>query len=926
MRFSSSTAPALRGGALFSTAPALRGGALFHPLLSVVIVLLGCNSQRPPPTPARFEQPNAVDFVCVVNDALAPLNKCQDDSDDDNGIAMHALVTQHSRGEVASVDLEQHDVFDSRRDIPGYTFVPVGQLPVAIIVPPDHPEVTYVADFGSRDVRVLDTLSLVTPLSGTAELQNVALMAPSDAGMVPAAPTQMVMTPNADALLLTIPEQGRVLWLPIQRCAAKDAPTNCHEGLIDTARISSIALSGSADRIVEDDGTAPEEEQYEKLCGYRRVQPKAAAPIKVSGAMLEPAPRPSGFAIDAFCPAVQSGQPATDCKPRILVSDEALPLIHAIDLGAIEPGTDSSDALLPPLVVGVATKAVAVTPRVPVAIGSQEETQYVYAIDAVDGSVLATEHGRVLNVNTDPSARPDRIGLSDVLHFGVPPAAAALTVLTPWFNVKGPAAQYVTQPGSDTIPAKPETNCLDEDHTEESPARLRGVFLAVAAADGTVRIVDVHDMELLDVPVVKTPCRACPPQRIPAVVRNQERQATNFIFDADQEQVPLTPFATQFAFVVDAKDAFNIRPDGTNGSPSAPRLACLACGRGLSRIFPSATDEPLDTEDEDGGTSLNQEICSGTTPALLCAGDDPWTTSGETWTAVYEGVIPGSSSGDGRFVAPKDAGNRTGSPEVEGRVDFCAAGVLGGDSITAEDTGSDCNADADAPAGDQLVVTSPLLDSQALTNLKEGAKDDCAEALTAMNEDPTLRIAFGIRRAYRDRVVIDANLVKAIGKLKTYEQVQGCLGNDPMSFDVHTRNSFTVLHGNFGFDHRVKADGTGRCVVDSAADPLRRARARLGCTFQNHAFELRPLKPGPDDPVQVPPADLALTIQIATPSTKLISNLANLGFGNASVVPVALRYNAIDRRLYLVDIQDRGLVPMSLDPFASGVDTTETFN
>ena len=41
---------------------------------------------------------------------------------------------------------------------------------------------------------------------------------------------------------------------------------------------------------------------------------------------------------------------------------------------------------------------------------------------------------------------------------------------------------------------------------------------------------------------------------------------------------------------------------------------------------------------------------------------------------------------------------------------------------------------------------------------------------------------------------------------------------------------------------------------------------------------------------------------------------------------MALRYNAIDRRLYLVDIQDRGLVPMSLDPFSSGVDAAETFN
>jgi len=44
------------------------------------------------------------------------------------------------------------------------------------------------------------------------------------------------------------------------------------------------------------------------------------------------------------------------------------------------------------------------------------------------------------------------------------------------------------------------------------------------------------------------------------------------------------------------------------------------------------------------------------------------------------------------------------------------------------------------------------------------------------------------------------------------------------------------------------------------------------------------------------------------------------------VVPTALRYSEADQRLYMVDVQDRGLVPMTLNPFPVLVNASGTFN
>jgi hypothetical protein len=877
--------------------------------------LLACGGQRALPLPARFDRPNRVDFVCVRTGADAQpvpvqLSTCRGDTELDNGIALHALVTQSARGEVAAVNLETRTVIDNRPDIPGFTFVPVGDLPTGVVVAPHHPALTYVAEFGSADVRVLTTSLLIGPLTGSPEEQVVKLSIDTGSGPMTARPTDMLLAPEEDALLLPIKELGRVLWLPLQRCDGSDPA--CRDGLIDEAGIASIDLAGSAARVIAPTPSPPSG-PYQKLCGFERSEPPATMPLAPPDtATLMLTPRPAALAIDANC------RGEVDCHPRLLVADEALPLIHSIDLDAIEPGSTGSDALLEPLLTGVATKDVAVTPRVPVSVGSQEETQYVYAIDANDGSVLVLENGQVLNVNSDPAARPDRIELAGAGTMSL--AAERLAVLTPDFDATRNGDQRVSPlADASATAAADEALCIDETHPTETPSRLRGVFLAAALSDGTIGIVDIHDMELstLDSADKDTSCRTCaPPQPplpgIPVLVRHHPRLAVNFI-TSDTVIAPAFAPASAPSFSVSGA-FFPIRADGTHGSPSAPSLACIQCESDLVQTFPPLSEVGSDE------TGLTPECMDK--PAYVCGSADPWNADNETWRASFEGRIPGTLDVAALAATTSAEFNYT---SVSTRVDMCDAGVLGSEEIEPEYEASGCS--GGTPTGDQLVVLERLAttpDARMYAGLNAKQRQACADAGKAIEATPTLAIAFEIRRAFRDQLVIRTNKLAhdITPDFADYAAVLRCLGSGPINFEVRTWKSSTVTGVHAGFPHRVKTEPDGRCVFDPDADPLLRGRAWAGCAFRNRtiAFALQTL----EEDKLLPFATLVIGNQ--TSAVKLVLNANASSYTNLSVVPVQLRYNAVDQRLYLVDISDRGLMPIPVNPFPPSVDPSQSFN
>lgn len=922
--------------------------------------VFGCNDETPPPQPARFNRPNRVDFVCVNGAQVVERDLCRT-SDAKNPPHLHALVTQSGRGEVAVVDLYDGEVIDSRRDIPGYTFVPVGETPRAIVAPPLHPQHTYIANFGSRDVRVLRTRALVATVTEKPDAQRV-LLRDTD-GTTLLAPIDMVLAPDESALFVAVADAengGAVLRLPIVRCDASSGP-ECEDGLIDEAAISKLSVSET--QVPAPAAGTPS--TYEQLCDFKLREEPQPAQVEVTDAELKGTlARPSALAIDAYCRKGES------CGQRLLVADSAQPLIHVIDIDAW--ASTGSGALSAPIATGAATKDVVVTPRVPRALEGDEatqETQYVYAIDAHDGSVIAIENGQVLNVyalpegeQAVPGQRADRLRFTDGEN-----GAVALEVVSPAFQLDGPPDQFVRASTPAPIPGVDLLACTDDEFNEQDPARLRGVFLIVARTDGTVHVFDVHDMELRPSNDGR-PCRDCarkppvandpktpdvdesmqlpPALGIPALARNHERLATSFVPSPGEQAPTFVPELGRLRYIVE-NVAFDLRDNGSTASPRAPGLECIKCDDTLVRAFPGDEEDgegaptPPDAGARDGGpadggmgqSSSTAQRCGGKKPDLLCVANDPWSSGEDAWGATYEGALPATARSRGRFVEAGDKDNKTGGLELLSDRNPCKAGALGAEDMEPDYGPAEC-ARPQVPIGDQVVITSRPLDRKILQELlpdgderfdKERALDNCAELAAELDADPKQHVAFEIRRAYHDRLVLRSAMVRSIGRLERFEDVRPCY-ESVLGFEVRSYQAFTVLSGKTGFQHHVIATGAlGRCQVDPAGDPLRVGRARLGCGFRNHSIQFQ-LPPEDTDEDLTRLANVALDLAFASPASKVIFRGGDLGFGSATVIVEQLRYSETDQRLYMVDINERGLVPIPLDPFPAALSSGGQFN
>jgi hypothetical protein len=873
---------------------------------SLLLFAVGCSEDRTVPSYAPLNRSNAVEFACLdvlpeagTQPVLAPLQSCRARVQSDLfRFRPFAFVTQSARGEVATIDLRSQQIIDSRRDIPGFTFIAAGESPSAIVVPKTRPDRTYVANFGSRDLYVFDTRSLLPNAQATEPLQIVPLVVTTADGARSAAPTRMVLTPAEDALLIAVPDLGRVLHVPLATC--EGAVADCQAGSIDPASIASILLEASAERLVTP-AQPLARPAYQQLCGFPREEPPPAQPIQIEAADLARPPHPRALAIDNNCIG------AEPC-PRLLVADDALPLIHVVALAAITAG-DNADAVLAPIPVGAPTTELVVSPRVPVELGGLESTYYTYAIDATDGSVVVIEGTQVLNVNPPSHGRPDRLSIPSDGGRGAP-AAISLAVLTPGFDtLADPSTQYLLRAPAEGLSADADLDlyCPAPDRPFQDAKQLRGVFLAVALSDGRIPLLDVHDMTLA-APDGSRACRECPTppdapdlaDRLPVLVRHQVRLQTN-LESIDPPRI--TPLVETFVFVNDGQP-FTVRSDGTNGSPDAPSLECASCGE-LQPVFPRPIDPTLAPPDGRMAASDDGAACMPAS-ALLCSGVDPWSSLDQSWYATYEGAIPGAAGGGALFVAPRSPGNDNTAPAITASIDFCAAGVLGDEDVVAAFEGVSCDA-APAPLGDQLVITSELVES---------AGPDCAAARKAIEADPDLSLAlsFGIRRAYRNRLLITSQLPadapEALQAIRGYEDVRRCLGGAPMGFYIRTRDSFQVSGSRSGFEHGVIVNQNERCVVDPARATAAQGRALAGCTFDNGsvAFRIRPSQSAAGE--REPKTDVRLELRLRSPATGLLLLGGQAATDTTQILTEEIRYLDVDRQLYLVDSNQRGLIAL----------------
>ena len=535
---------------------------------------------------------------------------------------------------------------------------------------------------------------------------------------LPGPPTDLAISPDEAFLYVTVPSIGGLLEFPITS-----------EGL---GASRSVELRVTAGGVRGADASTAEF----KACSETARLGNPAAPPAPPEVVAGGTPSPESIFVDAE-------------EGRLLVADSLLPLVHIVELGSTG-GVVSRD----PYNVGVSVSQVVLTPTLPDALlGATGMVRFGYAIDSADGSVLAFDassgsatEGGVISVD-EPIRVTDRVGLAA--------GARTLEVLTPGF---------------------PGESCASSDDAGAEPGKLRGVFLGVGLNDGTLRIVDVHDLD--------APCRA-------GTQIDAATSSCDFATGSAEAEVFIRRHRPRIAEVINSSVRVSGSPRFTlNGSTQS----FLSTGATEREGYPSLQAIP-------GGCAEGQRVAfpvGSTEPPLICTLADPWANQSESWVASWEGALPNTD----RYVGTLDGDALI----VFGDPNFCSLGTLD------EEAGPEA---VPGYTGDMLVITA----------LPDDGKADCAP-FAADSAGRRALVAFAVREAYPERLVLGESR-----GAYTLADAQSCFGAN-FSFDIRSGGAFTVTGSFLGLQHGVGTDeGTGRCRVGST--DARHGRALPESTFNN---------------------------------------------------------------------------------------------
>ncbi len=537
---------------------------------------------------------------------------------------------------------------------------------------------------------------------------------------------------------------------------------------------------------------------------------------------------------------------------RAFVTDERLPVIYEIAFDAAYQST------LRVIQVGVPQRALAVTPTLPVSLEEGAPSQVLYAIDNTDGSVFAVE--------VHPE-HPDRDALLPVS--ALPQRAYRMDL--------GAAAESLAV----VSPSAQGERCDDPSSTlgvAAQGAQLRGIFLAVGLLDARIQLIDIVDRDAL--------CRGTQvcggnPQSGIEVAYAMQRHRPRLAQNVTQ----LPTLSRQPSFAAEGGRT-RIAFDGVTDLPAAPRLESLAaCPSGQSIVYP-----PL---------GVNE-------PPLICALADVWEDQAQNWTIRFEGSLPGTEDRLGRLRTSSEGWQ---VESAEGR--FCERGVLGAAQAAAL---SGRFASSSGDYGGDLVA---LRASEAQVRSLEPS-DPCRTLLEG--DDGTPRVfLFPARDTFSDRVTINATSRLGVPA----ETLAFCAG-ETLRFEVRADAAFMVAGSVGGAPSVLRALSSGRCEVDSnlafsADNPMTwiRSRAFAGETFANQQVAFRiSADRNTGEPTAIPGRVVVLEFSVDNRSRPLEVDLVLQRQSRQSrgSLPAILRYNAGDRRLYVVDTIARRMWQVTLQP------------
>lgn len=904
--------------------------------LSAIVALAApaCTSGVGAAAPRAMNHPVDVAFACfdtsvIGQQRVRPLSDCALYVDvstntrrapDDPTLHMHALVTQSRRGEVGAVDLLARGVLDSDMSVPGYTFVPVGELPTQIIVPPndsngvsgDAPTAcTYVASRGAVDGRhpgisVIDTRRF----RAGAGLEHDPYPL-HDPYILPAAPSDMVLAPDASALWITLDSLGVLVRVPF-RGPCDLGPIDLVVPLYEDVPAGVPFTPGSSADLTRECGLVADP-----------VLPYVTPP-RTPDVDLTTDPEPVAIAIDAD-------------NGVLLIADRALPLIHRVNMA---DGTRRA-----PLATGVPVRDVVVTPRVPDSYELMPDpadpmayvplptsaitfSRYVYAIDDTDGTVLVMEYsdesapnfGTVIPVDVQAARRPDRLGM--------PVVARSLEIITPQYDTSAPDPRFP--------PPDAETRgnpygyglCLPSDPAPTQPPTpllLRGVFLVVAGADGALRFVDIYDLD--------APCRGRAPS---TPVGNDDCTNPGVVGDnlvyirrhRPRVQQLLSSFVTIESGPTVYFPGGGSQVLGTDGLPvgadptmalTTPALAPFADPDASGEIDAAAAACPGDFGMV-WGIAAGQSASGSAALPIVCSLVDPFAAISETWSATFEGQIPGTYTSSAN--AQVDASGEF-NGVIDTRLDYCSLGIIGSGEATAPAGEPEA-----AYEGDMLAIVGTMPEDRleadrrcfavlGISQIGEQqqpifARIEHAFTSPDMQQEPYIgRLTLSPDTPIENRLPLD-------GHMPTIADAVRCYGDTLLTIDVHTRGAFAVSGSRSGFQTRVVRGADGRCQYDLTLDPLLQARAyndvrdaaHTPVVFRNRRIAFRPIGVTTRAQAEIRmilsggPSQLGIDLALSSSGTRQMA------------LPTGLRYSSEMWALYVLETERSGLIELTLRPLS----------
>ncbi|MGB5350023.1 MAG: hypothetical protein WBN10_10515 [Polyangiales bacterium] len=888
-------------------------------LAACALLLSSCRNNANNVALASLNRTAKLQFLCAdvervsgnrfIVQALLPAGLCDGETVVAPEIEPQFLgaVTQIERGEVAVVNFTNGLISNTNPTIPGVTAVTVDEQPTGIQISPFAPAYTYVTSFSAKGLEAVPTDLLIQGFTDLPTPEPVRF----DAG-----PTDLVLHESAQSVLISnedgqvtgaesfinyrflyaaLPELGAVAQVQVVINPATGAQVLLEPVLLPLPTVGCPVEQVPAP---ESGGPVSDGNDYNRICPQdfmNRNDPRARVikTVRTTRPCSEgpsAGPRPVALTIDSGMEQGSSSQSGTgdDTDDVLLVADANQPLIHRFALG-IDGATP-----LDPIFTGTPTTEIDVTPFVPASSAGDDQAateRYLYAVSAIDSSILVVDYtedpegtaeadktfGAVLPVVAGVSARAneENVESRNRVRFAFS-NVRAIEVISPFYELEDEPSGTGKQVPLGDICSPTDGNAFA---LAQSANNMRGVFLAVSLSDGTMFFLDIYDLN--------APCRggsgiaACTlaetgPDRLASIRRHRER----FRF------TPSTPAVVE----IDGSPSFQF-----NSAPGrldeASGDAQNSGGPGLQPIdCPPTTSIDADGTERAASSMIN---VFGSASALICASSQVWSTFSEGWDATWQGLIPNSEGGLGRFADENLEGTEQGNWFHADDVPLCRVGVLGPQPPDADLV--------ESYLGDRLVITGEL---PPITR----DDPDCQDFQDLRDDLDERQVWFPILRAFNQELEIGESTNPS---RYTLDRVRACFP-EFTEYQVHTRQAYTVTGTTSGFINRVIPGDGEECVLDpsrpvdmpTADDPFvdvdtyLAGRAFAGKQYINPlvSFQISPFPADAGDPI---PNATLLNFNISNQFGRLAIDTS----GGISSLPSSMLFAPQQDQLYFVDLE-----------------------